>query len=695
MNHYRKKNYYRKRNFSNRNNRRYKDTYHQPKEQTTDSLTPHSLHTLTKGDVEAVVESMLSGTLSQGKELERFESLLAKLTHCHYALAVNSGTAAIHTALAAIGIEEGDEVITSTLNFCAVANMTRMMGGVPVLVDCDPETLTLSVEEAGKVITPRTKAIFANNFAGQPSDMFALRELCDEHSIFLLEDACHGLGGRYRGHYTGNQADMTCFSFQPSKAITSGEGGAVTTNDVDRFAFMKLFRHHGIQKDPDYFQSEDVHAGYHQEVQFQGMNYKMSELQAALGRNQLTRLDRHLERRRAIAQVYQTNLAEVEGVILPQSAEWADHAFHLYPIQLTGPFFGKRDAIFDDFYSNGIAVQVHYVPIHLMPLYREENEEKNFPNAETYYKNCISLPIYPDLGIKEIDRIVDVLKKSLESHKDVDFIQDMFKEEVEGQEDQLEVAEKAKEETPTKTRGRKKTTPYRRRTRKKDPEVTEAAEEPKAAEELKPAEEPKSESEPQKKEKPVEPVPVEEVQAADPLEPAAEETEKKPKRRPPARKNVTRTRKTKKKTAEKEEPASEQKAPTEEKPQEESVSAEKSPVEEAPAEEVKTKPAPKRKVTRKKPTKAAEKKAEDTTEETVEKPKAKTTRKRKTAETTTRKPRATRARKAAEPKEKKAEKPVEPTEEKPKKVTRTRKKKAKTEPTPAPETPKAEEKQDE
>jgi len=479
MNHYRKKSYYRKRNFNsgNRNNRRYKDTYHQPT-QDSSSRIPYAKHTLTKGDVEAVVEAMLSGTLTQGKELERFESLLAKLTHCHYALAVNSGTAAIHTVLAAIDLQPGDEVILSTLNFCAAANMVRLMGGVPVLVDCDSETLTMSVEEAEKAVTENTKAIFANNFAGHASDMVALRAICEKHELVLLEDACHGLGGRYRGHYIGNQADLTCFSFHPSKAITSGEGGAVTTNDIDKYAFMKLFRHHGIQKDADYFQEESFNPDFHQEVQHMGMNYRMNEMQAALGRNQLTRLDRHIERRRAIAQVYHKALSEFECLILPQSADWADHAYHLYPIQLTSGMFGKRDQVFSMFKENGVDVQVHYIPLHLMPLYKEDNSERAFPNAESYYKSCISLPMFPDLAIKDIDLMVDLLKKAIEAHSSPVPSQDKAVEEderaeqptepfVEETDSPAEEASQQQDATEEVEEKPEKKSPYRRRGRRK------------------------------------------------------------------------------------------------------------------------------------------------------------------------------------------------------------------------------------
>jgi len=373
---------------------------------------PYARHTLTKPDVEAVVDALLSGSLTQGRELERFESLLSKLTHSDYAIAFSSGTAAIHAALACLKLEPEDEVITSTLNFCSVANMVTLVGARPVLADCDAKTLTLSVKSAEAAITENTKAIFSNNFGGHPSDLNSLRELCDEHNLILLEDASHGLGGKHRGHYVGNQADLTCFSFHPSKAITTCEGGAVTTGNRSIADWLRLFRHHGIQKDARYFQSDEEFPGYYQELQFLGMNYRLSEIHAALGRSQLTRLDRHIERRRSIAQVYYQKLGSIEELILPYAADWADNAFHLFPIQFTGALQDQRDAVYQDLKAASVDTQVHYVPVHRMPLYAGKlGSPEQFPNAETYYGRALSLPLYPDLSYKEIERITDLISR--------------------------------------------------------------------------------------------------------------------------------------------------------------------------------------------------------------------------------------------------------------------------------------------
>jgi len=409
MNTYRKKNYRGKRGYSGRPHRRTADSYHQPLPPDQNRI-PYARHTLTKPDVESVVDALLSGTLTQGRELERFEGLLAKLTHSDYAIAMNSGTAAVHAALACLKLEPEDEVITSTLNFCAVANMITLVGARPVLVDCDPKTLTIDPEAVRGAINENTKAIFSNNFAGHPSDLTVLRELCEEHGLLLLEDASHGLGGKFRGHYIGNQADLTCFSFHPSKAITTCEGGAVTTNNRIIADRLRLFRHHGIQKDARFFQTQESYGDYYQELQFQGMNYRLSEIHAALGRSQLTRLDRHIERRRSIAQVYYQKLDSVEELVLPYVADWADSAFHIFPIQLTGILEDKRDVLFAALRDAGVDVQVHYVPVHRMPLYAGDFPDRTaFPNAEQYFSRCLTLPLFPDLSYKDLERITDLL----------------------------------------------------------------------------------------------------------------------------------------------------------------------------------------------------------------------------------------------------------------------------------------------
>jgi dTDP-4-amino-4,6-dideoxygalactose transaminase len=401
MNNFRKKNFSRNRNFNGRHHRRPVENVNQPLP-ANQELLPYSRHTLTRQDVEAVVEAMLSGTLTRGAELERFESLLAKLTHCYHAIAFSSGTAAIHASLQCLDLKAGDEVITSTLNFCAAANMVRLCGAVPVLVDCDPDSLTLSVEGARAAMTPRTRAIFANNFAGHASDLVALREICDENNLVLLDDACHGLGGRYRGHYIGNQADLTCFSFHPSKVVTTGEGGAVTTQQAEWAQRLKILRHHGIRQGfPD-------RPAYYQETQMLGSNYRMSELHAALGRSQLARLERHVERRRTIADFYNRNLAELPFLKLPPCQDWVEHAYHLYPIRLTEALEGRRDELFEELHGAQIGVQVHYVPLHRMPFHAHNPEA--FPHAESYFQNCLSLPIYPDLSIKDLERVVETVK---------------------------------------------------------------------------------------------------------------------------------------------------------------------------------------------------------------------------------------------------------------------------------------------
>lgn len=412
MSTYRKKNYRGKR-YSGRPHRRSADSYHQPMPNDQNRI-PIARHTLTKPDVEACVDALLSGNLTQGKELDRFESLLAKLTHSDHAIAVNSGAAAFHTAVAALKLEPEDEVIVSTLHDGRVASMIKLTGAQPVFVDVDPETHTMSLDAAKAAVTEHTKAIFTNNFGGHASDLEGLRAIAEEHHLVLLDDASHGLGGKYRGHYVGNQADVTCFTFDPDMAITTCLGGAITTNNRPMADWFRQFRVGGIQSESRHFQTGGDHPGFYHEIQILGMHYELSEVHAALGRSQLTRLDRHIERRRSIAQVYQQKLENIEGLVLPESADWADHAYHFYAIRLEGPLADKRDELYKQLTSASIGATVHAIPLHRMPLFAgDAGPVSAYPNAERYYQTALSLPLFPDLSYKDLERITDLIQKTL------------------------------------------------------------------------------------------------------------------------------------------------------------------------------------------------------------------------------------------------------------------------------------------
>lgn len=407
-NHYRRKNFGRKRGFSRR---RQHDPFNQPLAPDLERI-PHNRHTLTRPDVESVVDALLSGTMSGGNELDRFESLFAKLTHSRYAFALSSTTAAFHAALGCLNLQAGDEVISSTLNSPIVANAVVSVGARLVLVDCDADHQTIDVESVRKAVTDKTKVVISNNFAGHSSDMNALREICDEHKLVLIDDARHGLGGKHRGHYIGNQADLTCFSFAPDMAITCGEGGAVTTDNSTFAAWIRLFRENGIERDGNRF-DRDPAPPYWYEVHFPGQSCRLSEINAALGRSQLTRLDRHIERRRTIADFYYQKLREQPELILPHRAEWIDHAFHTFPVRLTDELQSKRDEIFEKMRERGVGLGFHYVPMHRMPHFAATYDAKDFPNAEAMLNACFSLPLFPDLSIKSMERIVETLIEAL------------------------------------------------------------------------------------------------------------------------------------------------------------------------------------------------------------------------------------------------------------------------------------------
>lgn len=454
MNNYRRKNFNRKRGF---NRRRQQEPFHQPLPPNLEVL-PSSRHTLTKPDVEAVVDALLSGTLLGGNEIDRFESLFAKLTHSRHAIAFNATGSVFAAALGCLHLKEGDEVIASTLNDSNLASAVALCGAQLVLVDCDPETLTISPEEVRTAITKKTKVVVSNNFLGHPSDMSALREICDEHTLTLIDDARCGLGGKHRGYYIGNQADITCFSFAPDMAITSGEGGAITTDNNGFASWIRLFRENGIERDASKMSSAQP---YWMELQFPGQFAKMSEMNAALGRSQLTRLDRHIDRRRTIADFYAQKLKENDDLILPYCAEWADHAYQAYSIQLTGRLYGKRDAVYKLLRERGIEPAVHVIPTHRMPYFAsQQNVPSRFPNAESYFQNCISLPMFPDLSIKAMERITETLIEVLEQAREMDVentaTQEQTPRQTRNPRKQLEVEEEAQAQKPRPRKLRKR-----------------------------------------------------------------------------------------------------------------------------------------------------------------------------------------------------------------------------------------------
>ncbi|PIR83413.1 UDP-4-amino-4,6-dideoxy-N-acetyl-beta-L-altrosamine transaminase [Candidatus Kaiserbacteria bacterium CG10_big_fil_rev_8_21_14_0_10_56_12] len=380
-------------------------------------MIPYSTQSIDNSDIEAVHRVLRSGWLTQGPALERFETALAKKAGAKYGVAFNSGTAALHAAYFAAGVGKGDEVIVPALTFAATANAALYLGARPVFADSDSQTGNMSVEDARRRVTKRTKAIVPVDYAGRPADMRAFKALAKKHKLVLIEDAAQALGATYRVKPVGALADMTMFSFHPVKSITTGEGGAIVTNSKAYADALRLFRSHGISKDGAKFIHKDKGAWY-QEMQALGYNYRMPELSAALGESQLKRLTNFISRRRAAAKRYDTLLKKIPGLVLPPAERaYEQSAWHLYPLRLAAHLAPKRDEIFAKLRAAGIGVQVHHVPVHTHPYYRSHGYKKvHCPSAEAYVAAEISIPLFPAITLTQQKFVIKTLRQILSAY---------------------------------------------------------------------------------------------------------------------------------------------------------------------------------------------------------------------------------------------------------------------------------------
>jgi UDP-4-amino-4,6-dideoxy-N-acetyl-beta-L-altrosamine transaminase len=406
---------------------------------------PYGRQHITDEDIQAVVEVLRSDFLTQGPKIPEFEKAFAEYIGVKYAVAVSNGTAALHLCALAIGIKPGDKVITTPITFVASANCVRYAGGEVIFADIDPETWLLDIREVQKLlkISPKGtyKGIIPVDFAGRPVNMEAFRKLADEYDCWIIEDACHAPGGSFydskgQKHNCGNGdfADLAIFSFHPVKHIATGEGGMITTNDEKLYRKLLLLRTHGIIKDADLFQNSvkfanggseqrkanseklttnseqrtDYPAWYY-EMKELGFNYRLTDFQAALGTSQLKRADAGLAHRREIASIYEKAFS-IKPFINGQSGSIDGHGYHLYIIEVDG-----RKSLYDYLRQYNIFTQIHYIPVHLMPYYRQFGwKEGDLPKAENYYKNCLSLPMYPTLKNAEQKFIIKKILKYYE-----------------------------------------------------------------------------------------------------------------------------------------------------------------------------------------------------------------------------------------------------------------------------------------
>jgi perosamine synthetase len=366
-----------------------------------------------EADVQAVVEVLRSDWLTTGPKVAEFEEAFAARVGAAHAVSFSSGTAALHAAAFAAGLKPGDEAITSPMTFAATANCVLYQGATPVFADVSRDTLNLDPEHVAGKITPKTRALLPVDYAGHPADLTPIMEIGRSNGLIMIEDACHALGAEYGGRRVGSIADMTAFSFHPVKHITTGEGGMVTTNSPQFAETLRRFRNHGISSDARQRQSAGQ---WHYEMVLLGFNYRLPDIVCALGIEQLKKLNANLARRREIAAVYASAFREMPGVIPPAVRAGVNPAWHLYPIRLDlEKLTADRAQIFRALRAENIGVNVHYIPVHLHPYYRERFGYKGgeFPVAEDAYARLISLPMFHSMSDQDVDDVLRAMTKVL------------------------------------------------------------------------------------------------------------------------------------------------------------------------------------------------------------------------------------------------------------------------------------------
>lgn len=384
-----------------------------------DKLLPYGHQWIDEEDIKAVSEVLHSDWITQGSKVVEFEKKFASYVNARYAVAVSSGTAALHTACFAAQIEKGDEAITTPITFAASANCVLYQGGTPVFADIDADTLNIDPVEIKKKITRKTKALIPVDFTGRPVDLEKVLQIAKDNNLIIIEDASHALGATYKGSKIGSISDMTIFSFHPVKHITTGEGGIVTTNNEKFYERLKLFRTHGITKERDKLLNYD--GPWHYEMQELGYNYRLTDFQCALGLSQLKKVDRIIQCRREIVKKYNRQFKDMPEIKIPEiNPVNSAPAWHIYMIQLNLERIkvGRRE-IFEALRAENIGVNVHYIPVHLQPYYQKRFGYRlgDFPKAENYYSRAITLPIFPKMYDRDVDDVIKAVKKVIDYFK--------------------------------------------------------------------------------------------------------------------------------------------------------------------------------------------------------------------------------------------------------------------------------------
>jgi perosamine synthetase len=370
-------------------------------------LIPYGHQWIDETDIQAVVDVLRSEWLTTGPIVPKFEEAFAAYVGAKYAVAVSSGTSALHTAMFALGINPGDEVIVPPITFVATANAVVFQGGTPVFADVEAGTLLIDPQQVQEKVSSRTKAIIAVDYAGQPCDYDTLRSLASKHGLALVDDGCHALGAQYKGRNVGTLADLTVFSFHPVKHITTGEGGMITTDDSNMAERMRRFRNHGIDAD---HASRAEQGTWYYEMTDLGYNYRITDFQCALGLSQLQKLPFFLKRRGEIAGLYDEAFSSWNELKPLENRGEIFNSYHLYVVRAKA-----RDELFQRLRDKGIGINVHYVPVHLHPFYQRRfgTEEGLCPVAEEAYHHILSLPMFPGMTDQDVGKVVMELKQQL------------------------------------------------------------------------------------------------------------------------------------------------------------------------------------------------------------------------------------------------------------------------------------------
>lgn len=378
----------------------------------------YTRHCIEQDDIDAVVETLKSGSITCGPKIAELEKKICEVTGAKYAVAVSNGTAALHIAAMAAGLQEGDEAIVSAMTFAASSNCVLYCGAKPVFADINPETYNIAPASVRKLITSATKAVVAVDFTGQAVELDEIRAICKEHNLVLIEDAAHAIGTKYKERPVGSIADMTCFSFHPAKTATAGEGGAVTTNDEELYRKLVLLRGHGITRNREEMVRPSDAGWYYEQVEL-GYNYRITDFQAALLISQLNKLPQFSARRKEIVKRYNEAFSDMPEIVVQKEIPESDSTRHLYILRLNLDKLNcDRKQFFEAMHAENTCTQVNYIPVYYHPYYEKLGYRKGIcPNAEKFYEEVMSIPLYYAMSDDDVEDVIHAVKKIVAYYK--------------------------------------------------------------------------------------------------------------------------------------------------------------------------------------------------------------------------------------------------------------------------------------